>query len=234
MMCLKVKEKMSESMTAAVLLTLAGGFQDAYSYNSRGMVFANAQTGNVALLAQNLSQGNIRMVLRYLVPLAAFFCGICVTEWLQTLGKKFNGIHWRQKVLILEMGILILVGFLPQSMNAFANALMSFSCAMQVNSFRKFNGIACATTMCIGNFRTATEMLCKYHFTKDQEAKRKCIHCYFIILIFGIGAAFGGLLSTLVKEQAIWTAASILFLSILMMLGQEESESVKSTSQACL
>ena len=50
MMKLKAKQQMSESMSLAVLLTLAGGFQDAYSYNCRGRVFANAQTGNIVCL----------------------------------------------------------------------------------------------------------------------------------------------------------------------------------------
>ena len=51
----KTKTQMSESMALAVFLTLAGGFQDAYSYNCRGKVFANAQTGNLVLLGQNLA-----------------------------------------------------------------------------------------------------------------------------------------------------------------------------------
>ena len=64
----KVSTQMSESMTLAVFLTLAGGFQDAYSYNCRGKVFANAQTGNIVLLGQNLAQGNWDLGLRYLLP----------------------------------------------------------------------------------------------------------------------------------------------------------------------
>ena len=50
----KTKTQMSESMALAVFLTLAGGFQDAYSYNCRGKVFANAQTGNLVLLGQDV------------------------------------------------------------------------------------------------------------------------------------------------------------------------------------
>lgn len=41
---MKAKGQMSESMPLAIFLTLAGGLQDAYSYNCRGKVFANAQT----------------------------------------------------------------------------------------------------------------------------------------------------------------------------------------------
>ena len=55
------KKQMSESMPLAIFLTLAGGFQDAYSYNCRGKVFANAQTGNIVLLGQNLAQGQWKM-----------------------------------------------------------------------------------------------------------------------------------------------------------------------------
>ena len=55
---MKAKGQMSESMPLAIFLTLAGGLQDAYSYNCRGKVFANAQTGNIVLLGQNLAEGN--------------------------------------------------------------------------------------------------------------------------------------------------------------------------------
>ena len=57
---MKAKGQMSESMPLAIFLTLAGGLQDAYSYNCRGKVFANAQTGNMLLFGVNLSAGNLR------------------------------------------------------------------------------------------------------------------------------------------------------------------------------
>ena len=41
----------SESFAAAALLALSGGLLDAYTYLCRGGVFANAQTGNMVLLA---------------------------------------------------------------------------------------------------------------------------------------------------------------------------------------
>ena len=52
---------------------------------------------------------------------------------------------------------MIAVGFMPSSLNVPANVILSFSCAVQVNTFRKFRGIPFATTMCIGNMRSATE-----------------------------------------------------------------------------
>ena len=54
---------MSESIKLGVILAIAGGFMDAYSYMCRGKVFANAQTGNILLLGINISERNWHMAL---------------------------------------------------------------------------------------------------------------------------------------------------------------------------
>ena len=214
-------KQMSESMILGVVLTLAGGFQDAYSYNCRGQVFANAQTGNIVLLGQNIASGNFQNALHYLFPLLAFLAGVYLSEWVRELCKSFQKLHWRQIVLAFEIVMLAIAGLLPQSLNVVSNVLMSFACAMQVDSFRKFRGIPCATTMCIGNMRSGTELLCRYHITKDPELKRKSLHYYFIILVFAIGAAIGAVASQKFGNPAIWIAALMLLGFILMFVKEE-------------
>ena len=59
---------MSESFLTAVFLSMSGGLQDAYTYLFRGKVFANAQTGNICLLAQNLVDRSWQATLRYFSP----------------------------------------------------------------------------------------------------------------------------------------------------------------------
>ena len=215
-------KQMSESMILGVVLTLAGGFQDAYSYNCRGQVFANAQTGNIVLLGQNIASGNFQNALHYLFPLLAFLAGVYLSEWDRELCKSFQKLHWRQIVLAFEIVMLAIAGLLPQSLNVVSNVLMSFACAMQVDSFRKFRGIPCATTMCIGNMRSGTELLCRYHITKDPELKRKSLHYYFIILVFAIGAAIGAVASQKFGNPAIWIAAGLMLLGFILMFVKEE------------
>ena len=215
-------KQMSESMILGVVLTLAGGFQDAYSYNCRGQVFANAQTGNIVLLGQNIASGNFQNALHYLFPLLAFLAGVYLSEWVRELFKSFQKLHWRQIVLAFEIVMLAIAGLLPQSLNVVSNVLMSFACAMQVDSFRKFRGIPCATTMCIGNMRSGTELLCRYHITKDPELKRKSLHYYFIILVFAIGAAIGAVASQKFGNPAIWIAAGLMLLGFILMFVKEE------------
>ena len=215
-------KQMSESMILGVVLTLAGGFQDAYSYNCRGQVFANAQTGNIVLLGQNIASGNFQNALHYLFPLLAFLAGVYLSEGVRELCKSFQKLHWRQIVLAFEIVMLAIAGLLPQSLNVGSKVLMSFACAMQVDSFRKFRGIPCATTMCIGNMRSGTELLCRYHITKDPELKRKSLHYYFIILVFAIGAAIGAVASQKFGNPAIWIAAGLMLLGFILMFVKEE------------
>ena len=101
---------MSESMVLGVVLTLAGGFQDAYSYNCRGEVFANAQTGNIVLLGQNLASGNFQNALHYVFPLLAFLGGVYLSEWVRELCKGRGRLHWRQIVLAFEIVMLAAAG----------------------------------------------------------------------------------------------------------------------------
>ena len=132
--------QMSESFLTAVFLSLSGGLQDAYTYLFRGKVFANAQTGNIVLLSTNIMDGRWDKVLHYLVPLCAFALGVLAAEKMREHFQAMQRLHWRQLVVLGEVLLLFAVGFLPQSQNLLANAIVSFSCAMQVQAFRKVNG----------------------------------------------------------------------------------------------
>jgi len=77
------KNQMSESFRIGALLAFAGGFFDSYTYIARGGVFANAQTGNMILLAIQLEQGQFMNALYYLIPITAFVCGIFLDEYIK-------------------------------------------------------------------------------------------------------------------------------------------------------
>ena len=216
--------QMSESFPTAAFLSISGGLQDAYTYVFRGKVFANAQTGNIVLLSQNICERNWLQSAHYFVPLAAFAIGIIVAEQIRGKYQNVQNIHWRQIVLLLEMILLFLVSFLPQSLDMLANALVSFSCAMQVQTFRKVNGYAFASTMCIGNLRSCMESLCVYARTRDKHVLHKSA-CYLgIILMFAVGAGVGGHCIALFGMRTIWFSCLLLLISFLIMFIKEEEK----------
>ena len=192
--------QMSESFLNGAVLAVSGGFQDAYTYFTRDKVFSNAQTGNVVLMSQEFMAGNFIGGIKYLLPFLAFGLGVLVTEQINARYKMAKRIHWRQLIILIEIAILAIVGFIPHSLNMAATVLVSFSCAMQVQAFRKVNGFAYASTMCIGNLRMATQSICDYWFTKDKPAMEKGFLFFGIIAIFTIGAIMGNVSVRLFSE----------------------------------
>lgn len=208
----------SETFLLSAILALSGGFQDSYTYNVRDNVFANAQTGNVVLMSQHLMMGDWFKGLQYLLPVVSFALGVLVAEQIGNKYKKSVRIHWRQIIVVMEILILLAVGFIPSRYNMLANMLVSFSCSMQVQTFRKVRGYAYASTMCIGNLRSGTDSISKYIRSRNPEDLFKALHYYGIIFIFAIGAGIGGVLSNYVGFRAIWISAGLLMIVCLMMI----------------
>ncbi len=209
--------QMSEAFITSIFLALSGGFQDAYTYFTRDHVFSNAQTGNVVLMSHYFMTGEWESALRYLVPLFAFAAGVFVADCIQAKYKFASRIHWRQGILLLEILILFAVGFIPKGQNMLATILVSFSCAMQVQTFRKVGGYSYASTMCIGNLRSGTAALSTYIREKRQEQLRQALYYFGIIFFFAIGAGVGGNLSGCFGFRAIWVSCVMLTVSFLLM-----------------
>ena len=216
--------QMSDKFRSAVFIILSGGFQDAYTYCCRGGVFANAQTGNIVLMSAALFRGDWEAVVKYLVPVLSFLLGIFAAECVHRHFKYMEKVHWRQLIILAEIALLFAVGFLPQNVNTLANALVSFVCAMQVQTFRKVRGHAYASTMCIGNMRSGTEALCVYFHTHDREVLYKALTYFGVIGLFAVGAGLGALLTARLAEKGIWVSCGLLAVSFLIMFVHEEEE----------
>ena len=208
----------SESFRLSAILSFSGGLQDAYTYNVRGRVFANAQTGNVVLMSQNFMVKNWNSGMHYVLPLISFAAGVFITEQIEYRYKNSKGVHWRQLVLLIEIVLLGIVGLMPTNLNIVANMLVSFACAMQVQAFRKVHGYGYASTMCIGNLRSGTESLSRFLRNKDRASLNKALHFFGIILIFAIGAGVGGILSNVLHAKTIWISMLLLTGVAVMMI----------------
>ena len=207
-------EKASESYLVGVLLAIAGGYLDVYTYICRGGVFANAQTGNIVLLGISMADQNWDKILFYMYPILAFMAGILITEYVRRKFRYNPGLHWRQ----------IVIGVCDDLINS----AVSFVCSMQVESFRRFNGSAYATTMCTGNLRSATEQLFYYNINKDREARKKSLQYYGIILFFILGAVLGTAITRAFLERSVLIVCLLLLMVFVIMFippaEQEESE----------
>ena len=220
----KRRGQMSEAFCTAMFLSLSGGLQDVYTYLFRGKVFANAQTGNIVLMAVHAFAGEWGRVLHYLVPLCFFALGVFAAELMHQKLQNLQRLHWRQLVVLCEIVMLFVVGFFPQEWNLMANALVSFACAMQVQTFRKVNGYAFASTMCIGDLRSGVEALCIWCRTHEPRAMDRMLRYFGIILLFAIGAGIGSRSTALLGGRAIWLCCGFLLVSFALMFIREDLE----------
>ena len=214
---MKKRFQISESVEIGIVLALAGGFMDAYSYICRGEVFANAQTGNILLFGVNLSSGNFKEALQYALPVGAFALGIILSELVRNRIKSVSLLHWRQISTAFEIAILFSVAFFSQKYNLPANCLTSLACGIQVESFRKIHGNGIATTMCIGNLRSAMESISDYCFNKNRKSLRKGFLYLSVILFFVLGAVAGNFFVKLIGERAIFICCIILLIAFFIM-----------------
>ena len=201
----------SETFLLSSVLAFSGGFQDAYTYNVRDKVFSNAQTGNVVLMSQHIMQGDFAAGIRYLFPVLAFAAGVLLAEQVEHRYKNSRKVHWRQIIVIMEIVMLLAVGFIP-----------ALACSMQVQTFRKVKGYSYASTMCIGNLRSGTESLSVYIRERQPGALRKALHYYGIIAIFAIGAGIGGVCSKNVGIHSIWVSCVLLAAAGVMMIREHK------------
>lgn len=217
--------QMSETMKVGALLALAGGFMDAYTYFLHGGVFANAQTGNIVLLGVYAAQGELAHAMHYLLPIVAFAVGVVLTELVKLKYRNWETLHWRQLMLLGEVLLLFACGFVPAGQwDTAVNVTVSFVCSLQVSTFRKIRGCACATTMCTGNLRSGTEQLCRWLLKGERDAVEK-MQCYFIlILFFVLGAALGVWCIGWMQAKALWLCCALGLGAVALMFREQEKD----------
>lgn len=127
----------AERLTAACVLSVVGGFLDIYTYLYRGKVFANAVTGNMVLCGFHLAHREWLASSRYVLAILFYALGIFIAEIVHRKLPAFRRVTWHQCVILLELVCLAPVCFIPYGEFDFiVNALISFVCALQVQTFR--------------------------------------------------------------------------------------------------
>ena len=190
---------------------------DAYSYLYRGQVFANAQTGNVLLFSVHLAKGELDAALHYAFPIAAFLTGVALATFICHFGRHRKWLHWRQICVLFEAAALFLVAWFPQSANLLANSLVSLACGVQVETFRKIDDASVATTMCIGNLRSATHSAIMYGFLDHREDRHNAFISSAMVFAFAFGAVLGSVLIRHLGAFSVCCGSVIMLICFILM-----------------
>lgn len=184
-----------ERLLAACLLSAAGGFTDVYSYLFRGGVFANAVTGNLVILGLRLATGDAVGAAHGACAVLAYGAGVLSANAIHARYAHVRRLGWHQVVLWIEAALLAAVVCLPSGPGDFAvAAVISFVCALQVQTFRRVHGLPFASTMCTGNLRSGADAVYLWLSRADPKGLSKARHYALVIVCFVSGVVCGALL----------------------------------------
>ena len=201
-----------ETLMVGLLLSMVGGFLEAYTYLLHGGVFANAQTGNIALMAIYFAKGDVRQALFYPLPILAFVAGVLLSAHMRRKCSDLQFVQWEHILVVIEIGLLFWVGLLPRWVHSGVTTVtVAFLCSMQYSTFRKINGAPYATTFCTNNLRLAAQGLYAWVSGRDTAAARQTGRYLLIILAFFTGVLLGAKFIGLWGLRAIWACCILLF-----------------------
>ena len=203
------------------LLTIAAGMMGLYTYNLRGGVFSNAQTGNIVKMSVAFGEGNFRDAGYYLIPFCAYILGTIISEILPEKVKKSKFIRWDTLLVGVEIIVLFVIGFIPFTWpDQIVQVMISFLCSMQFNTFRQAEGIPMATTFVTNHVRQIGTSIARIirHHEQEHEAREKMSRHAKIILAFFAGGAIMTFAGDFFAEKAIWLAIIPLGICFAFML----------------
>ncbi|MBQ7733974.1 MAG: DUF1275 domain-containing protein, partial [Synergistaceae bacterium] len=203
------------------LLTIAAGMMGLYTYNLRGGVFSNAQTGNIVMMSLAFGQGRLSEGLYYLVPFIAYILGTILSEILPEKVKEAHFVRWDTLLVGIEIFTLVLVGLMPLSWpDQVVQVIIGFLCSMQFNTFRQAEGVPMATTFLTNHVRQIGVSIARVirHHELEHEARVKAWRHAKLIAAFFVGGAIMTFASGYLHEKSIWLAVIPLSICFAVLL----------------
>ena len=201
------------------ILMYIGGFFGGYTYTCRGGIFCNAQTANFVLLAMSIGNGDWAMVKYLIIPITAYFLGAVVSEWLAGSIKRFKLIRWDTLLILIEMIVVVILGFIPDSAPfQISQVAVNFICSMQYNTFRQADGIPMATTFCTNHIRQVGVFFTKgIRHNESDHFKRMFFHVGMLTL-FVLGGVTSTMLCNHFSGKGVWFAVIPLLIAFIDLL----------------
>jgi uncharacterized membrane protein YoaK (UPF0700 family) len=223
----------SRTPAVAVLLTLSGGFLDAFTYVGHGRVFANTMTGNVALLGVNVAAADWTQAVRHIPPLIAFVFAVFVVHVLR-LDAVARSVHRPAMIcLLLEIVFLAVVaGGLVHLPELWLISGISFVATLQTLSFTHIGNLTYTSVMTTGNLRRAAKKLLEGLIPRyNRDALHDALLLGMAGFSFFAGAVLGGWLTGRLLDRALWMAVLLLlaaFIRIILLVRRpEQSEAAR-------
>lgn len=183
-------------------LSIVGGFLEAYALVNRDGLFANAQTANYTHIWISLAEGQFLDFFYYILPMILYCVAIFVATLMPLWLKRFS---WPKICLVLEIAIIVLLGFLPSSLDYRYAILPIFFCtALQYQTFQSCHGFAASTIFVTNNIRQFTNAFALYITKKDKYQWFKSKIYLYTILCFALGVVLSIIFGAFFGDRSVF------------------------------
>ena len=210
----KPNRERASAVISSTLITVAGGALDTWVYLAHGHVFANAQTGNVALMMIATAGGDFAQAGSHLTSLAAFIAGVFISRQAGSVLIRMR-LNSRNIRLGVECLLLTALGFAADRLCDLAvTACVGFIAGLQTTSLSHIGGWSFNTGMTTGNLRGAISAFSKV-LTGAQDERAHALVMGALCIAFASGALMGAWLTprlgnlTLLPVAALVAAALV-------------------------
>ena len=206
----------------ALLLTVTNGFMDAHTFYVRGGVFANVQTGNVIFFAIDASERKVAAAMAHVWPILAFMVGVSLAAHIKS-GRVDrvlpHPLRWTMTVQVIA---LVVIGFVPVTVaHSYVTVPIAFLAALQMGLFRTVGDLAYLPVATTGNLMRFVEAGYDGIVEKNPASRRASSVYGELILAFAGGALIGSFASRAWGAHAIWLAAAILAVTLVLFIVDE-------------
>lgn len=200
----KVPAVSNNSRLFAILMAFSGGAIDVYCHNYfHGLVAT--QTGNIILMASNLSHNDWQQMLPKILSIIMFTVGFL----LGILLKRSNfSDYWRSYTMLPAILSSFVIPLLPQDLQLFKIGILAFGSGLLMLTFSgtQIEGNPYTIMMTSGNYRKMLNEWYLYLNSKDKSSMQKRnAHNYTIVVVsFIVGACLLAFISQSLKMYSIW------------------------------
>ena len=205
----------------AILMAFSGGVSDVYCHiYFHGLVAT--QTGNVILLASDLSQKNWSQVIPKLLSILTFSLGFLAGIWIKE--KNDHYLYWRSYTMIPVVIASLLIPFAPYDFHLLKLCSLAFGTGLLMLTFTgvRVEKNQYTIMMTSGNYRRMLTEWYYYLTSKNKSAilKRNAENYTIVVISFLTGVCLLAIVNLFWGPYTIWLASITFFLAFMIEFSQ--------------
>ncbi len=205
-------------VVAGLVLLVATGFVDSYTFLAHGHVFAEAMTGNLVLIGIGAVEPEIVEFWRPLAAYAAFVAGVALLWWISARTKAATRAP-QLATLAFEIGVLVIVGFLPPSVpQVVIVTAIAFASGLQIAAFQRLGLAKFTTTVMTSNSLHTVNAALTAWASGSRQDRAVAGHLAAGLVAFVVGVFAGALSTNALDTHASWVVAGLFLVSGLIWL----------------